>query len=154
MQVESELSDSRFGVVVVTVDNQRAQWLIFAARALSKVVGDGEHRVVPLLVDLDSAADPTGPLTHFQMKTATRDGVRDLVRSLAASLVDVSAVVARKAGDLRTELGLRTWDTVHLATAILANVDVLAVRDHKIPEGNYERVYATGPFDLDEDKLF
>ncbi len=38
--------------------------------------------------------------------------------------------------------------------AILARVDVLVVRDDKFPKGDYEGVYVTGPFDLDEDKLF
>ena len=47
-----------------------------------------------------------------------------------------------------------TWDAVHLATAILAGVDVVVVRDHKFPDGDYEGVHITGPFDLDEDKLF
>lgn len=83
-----------------------------------------------------------------------RDTVRALLESPETQLVDVSTAVARKAGDLKAELGLGTWDAVHLATAILAGVDVLIVRDHKFPEGDYEGVYVTGPFDIDEDKLF
>lgn len=43
---------------------------------------------------------------------------------------------------------------MHLATAVLAGVDVLVVRDGKFPMGEYEGVYVTGPFDIDEDKLF
>lgn len=46
------------------------------------------------------------------------------------------------------------WDAVHLATAILAGVDVFIARDHKFPEGEHEGVYVTGPFDIDDDKLF
>lgn len=55
---------------------------------------------------------------------------------------------------IRARLGLTTWDAVHLATAILSNVDVLIVRDGKFPTGDYQGVYVTGPFDIDEDKLF
>jgi len=83
-----------------------------------------------------------------------RDTIRALLESPATELVDVSTTVARKAGELRIKHGLTTWDAIHLATAILAKVDVLIVRDHKFPGGNYEGVWITGPFDIDEDKLF
>lgn len=86
--------------------------------------------------------------------TLARRSVRELLESPDTVLVDVSAVVARKAGDLRVKHGMDTWDAIHLATAIVAKVDVLVVRDGKFPEGPYEGVYVTGPFDLDEDKLF
>jgi predicted nucleic acid-binding protein len=82
-----------------------------------------------------------------------RDGVRALLESPATQLVDVSTAVARKAGELRAERGMKTWDAVHLATAVLARVDVLIVRDGKFPTGTYEGVYVTGPFDIDDDKL-
>jgi len=82
-----------------------------------------------------------------------RTAVRALLESPTTQLVDVSTAVARKAGELRVAHGLKTWDAVHLATAVLADVDVLIVRDHKFPEGHYEGVYVTGPFDLDDDKL-
>lgn len=85
---------------------------------------------------------------------AAREAARELLESPDTHLVDVSAVVARKAGDLRVKHGMDTWDAVHLATAILAKVDVLVVRDGKFPKGPYEGTYVTGPFDLDEDKLF
>jgi len=77
----------------------------------------------------------------------------ELLESQDTELVDVSTVVARKAGQLKADLGLTTWDAMHLATAILAKVDVLIVRDHKFPEGDYEGVCVTGPFNIDEDKL-
>lgn len=83
-----------------------------------------------------------------------RETVRALLESPATQLVDVSTAVARKAGDLSVKHHLTTWDAVHLATAVLAGVDVLVVRDGKFPEGEYEGVYVTGPFDIDEDKLF
>ena len=83
-----------------------------------------------------------------------RETLRALLESPETQLVDVSTAVARKAGELRVRHGLKTWDAVHLATAILARVDVLVVRDHKFPAGQYEGVYVTGPFDIDGDKLF
>ena len=53
------------------------------------------------------------------------------------------------------EFGLKTWDSIHLATAILAEVDVLFVRDGRFPTGTVcEGVYVSGPYDIDDDKLF
>jgi len=82
-----------------------------------------------------------------------REAVRTLLEAPGTELVDVSPVVARKAGDLRVKHNMSTWDAVHLATAILAKVDVLIVRDGKFPKGDYEGIYVTGPFDIDDDKL-
>jgi len=85
--------------------------------------------------------------------TRAREGIRTLLESQDTQLVDVSTVVARKAGDLRAKHGLKTWDAIHLATAILAGVDVLILRDSQFPLGNYEGVYVSRPFDIDDDKL-
>lgn len=82
-----------------------------------------------------------------------RSSVRALLEDPATELVDVSTPIARKAAELRVRHGLKTWDAVHLATAILAKADVLVVRDGKFPEGEYQGVWVTRPFDLDEDRL-
>ncbi len=92
--------------------------------------------------------------TDTELHAIARDAARALLEAPATQLVDVSTAVARKAGELRATHRLKTWDAVHLATAILAGVDVVIVRDSKMPEGDYEDVWVTGPFDLDEDKLF
>jgi hypothetical protein len=42
---------------------------------------------------------------------------------------------------------------VHLATAVLAGVDVVIVRDHKFPEGDFEGTHVTGPYDINEGNL-
>lgn len=89
-----------------------------------------------------------------RLHALARDAVRSLLESPTTELVDVSTAVARKAGELQVRHGVKTWDAVHLATANLADVDVVIVRDHKFPKGHYEGVYVTGPFDIDEDKLF
>lgn len=97
-------------------------------------------------------------LPHHSRDTEThkraREGVRALLESPDTQLVDVTSVIARKAGDLRAEFGLKTWDAIHLATAVLARVDVVIVRDHRFPFGDYEGVHISRPFDVDEDKLF
>lgn len=83
-RIEAELEDTQFGIVVVTAANQKAPWLNFEAGAMSKSIGDGaEQRVVPLLVDFSNPTDIMGPLAQFQAKSATREGMLDIVRSLA-----------------------------------------------------------------------
>lgn len=97
-EIERELEGTKFGIVVVTAANQSAPWINFEAGALSKTVsreGD-EQRVVPLLVDLSRPTDLTGPLSQFQAKTADREGVLSLLRSLAASAGIDEGVVQRR----------------------------------------------------------
>lgn len=120
-------------------------------RSLLAAIERGEVRLV------ESTAILAEVLVRHQKDTArhalARRSLRALLESPETHLVDLSTVVARKAGELKVKHGLKTWDAVHLATALLENVDVLIVRDHKFPKGHYEGVYVTGPFDLDEDKL-
>lgn len=85
---------------------------------------------------------------------ARRREILQLLESAEVELIDVTAVVARKAADLRRQYGLKTWDAVHLATAIAARADVLMMRDDKFPADTVvDGVYVTKPFDIDDDKL-
>jgi predicted nucleic acid-binding protein len=68
--------------------------------------------------------------------------------------VDATRVVARRAADLRAEHGRKTWDAIHLATAIVSRTDVVFVRDTKFPTGRtIDGVYVTEPYDVDDDQL-
>ena len=141
--------------------------VLLDASALIGVI-KGEPDFAPLKTLLDAVdrgevtlVESTAMLAEVQpehprdsgLHALARDTVRTMLESAATELVDVNTVVARKAGELRVKHGMTSWDAVHLATAILARVDVLVVRDHKFPEGDYEGVYVTGPFDIDDDKL-
>lgn len=141
--------------------------LLDASSLLGVIVDDAEFRCLgSLLAAVDRGevqlVESTAILTEVLVThpkdtpkhALARETMRALLESPETQLVDVSTVVARKAGELRVRHGLKTWDAVHLATAILAGVDVLVVRDHKFPEGRYEGVHVTGPFDIDGDKLF
>lgn len=138
--------------------------LLDASALIGVIKGDPEFKCLQsLLAAVDrgeiTLVESTAILAEVVPEHATdpsrlaRETVRALLESPTTQLIDVSTAIARKAGELRVEPGLKTWDAVHLATAILAGVDVLIVRDHKFPEGNYEGVYVTGPFDIDDDKL-
>lgn len=78
-EVSDELELTNYGIVCVTRGNQTAQWLNFEAGALAKTV-ELSH-VIPLLVDL-SPGDITGPFAQFQAKTATEDGLREVIQSM------------------------------------------------------------------------
>lgn len=139
--------------------------LLDASALIGVIKGEPEFECLKsLLVAVDrgeiTLVESTAILAEVQPAHETdpsrraRDTVRALLESPATQLIDVTTAVARMAGELRSKHGLKTWDAVHLATAILAGVDVLIVRDHKFPEGEYEGVYVSGPFDIDDDKLF
>jgi predicted nucleic acid-binding protein len=120
-------------------------------RSLLAAVDRGEVTLVESTAILAEVI-PEHP-SDTELHRLARDAVRALLDSPETTLVDVSMAVARKAGDLKVRHGLKTWDAVHLATAILAGVDVLIVRDDKFPYGDYEGVYVSTPFDIDDDKL-
>lgn len=121
-------------------------------KSLLAAVDRGEVRLVESTVILTEVL-PRHATDITEAHTRAREGIRALLESPDTQLVDVSAIVARKAGDLRAEHGLKTWDAIHLATAVLARVDVLIVRDRRFPFGDYEGVHISRPFDIDDDKL-
>ena len=146
-KIESALLDASSLVGVVQGEAEFA-----CLKSLLAAVDRGAVRLV------ESAAILTEVLPRHARDTESHKRAREAVRALLESpdteLVDVSTVVARKAGDLRAKhAGLKTWDAIHLATAILAGVDVLIVRDSKFPAGDYEGVWVSRPFDIDADKL-
>lgn len=85
-QLDKELDDTMFGIIVVTPWNQHSQWLNFEAGALSKRVGGLESRVAPLLIDFPNMAQLTGPLASYQAVLPTKDGIRSLVSSINDAL--------------------------------------------------------------------
>lgn len=88
-KIAAELSGSRFGIIVVTQDNQGSEWLNYEAGALSKFVGDAPAvRVAPSLVDFDRKNDVKGPLGQFQASLLDKEGVRFIVREIARVVDD------------------------------------------------------------------
>jgi predicted nucleic acid-binding protein len=120
-------------------------------RSLMEAVDRGEVTLVESTAIL--AEVTPGHKRDTATHAAAREKVRALLESPATELVDVSTPVARKAGELRVAHGMTTWDAVHLATGILARVDVIIVVDGKFPHGEYEGVRVTGPFDVYEGML-
>lgn len=97
-KIEAELEQTRFGIIVMTQENQNSQWLNFEAGALSKNVPDAVNRVAPSLVDFELKSDATGPLSQFQANLLDRDGIENILVSIA-KVVDVNADALRRRFD-------------------------------------------------------
>lgn len=98
--IEAELQKSTFGIIVVTPENMNSTWLNFEAGALSKALTKAKTRVVPLLVEIESDHELTGPLTQFQARRANEESVKTIFYALG-DLVNVE----REIVDQR----LRSW---------------------------------------------
>jgi hypothetical protein len=95
--ITRELDDTRYGIIVVTRENQRSQWLNFEAGALSKKFeNEGVVRVAPLLVDMEAGTELTGPLVQFQWKQLDRAGFEDLLVSIGKVVGVTREVVQRR----------------------------------------------------------
>jgi hypothetical protein len=96
-RIANELRESRFGVVVVTPENQVSTWVAFEAGALGKSMDTA--RVSPLLVGMTDA-DVVGPLKQFQNAAAADlDQVRALVKSIN-KVLDADALPETTVDDL------------------------------------------------------
>jgi hypothetical protein len=95
-KIATKLAGTRFGIIVVTQDNQNSQWLNYEAGALSKDLDDSTVRVAPLLVDFDRKSDVTGPLGQFQASLLDYDGAAYILNELAKVVgADTEAIVRR-----------------------------------------------------------
>jgi hypothetical protein len=75
----SELENSNFGLVCLTLENTNSTWLHFEAGALSKVVDTA--KVAPLLFGL-KPSDIQGPFTQFQFTNLEKDDFKRLMHSI------------------------------------------------------------------------
>lgn len=85
-QLDRELDDTHFGIIVVTPWNQHSQWLNFEAGALSKRVSGAETRVAPLLIDFPNMANLKGPLSSYQAVMPSKEGINELVVSINGAM--------------------------------------------------------------------
>lgn len=80
--ISKELEDSQFGIICLTRENLRSNWIHFEAGALAKNVS--RSRVAPLLIGL-TPTDIKPPLSQFQLVSFTKRDVYQLVEGLNAS---------------------------------------------------------------------
>lgn len=78
-EIFQNLESSNVGIVCLTAENKNAPWILFEAGALAK--GAIENRVMTLLIGL-SPTDITGPLSHFNHTTFSKDSMIKLINTI------------------------------------------------------------------------
>ncbi|MEW1812425.1 toll/interleukin-1 receptor domain-containing protein [Pseudarthrobacter phenanthrenivorans] len=84
-EIDKQLSDTDFGIVCVSKENQGAPWLNYEAGALSRKVGAQRELMPVLLIDFSETVEVKGPVTGFQMKFATLEGFFAIMKDLNES---------------------------------------------------------------------
>lgn len=84
--ISQELSETRFGIICVTPENQHAPWILFEAGALAKTLK--KTYVCPYLIALSPSQLEGGPLTQFQAKQANESQTWELVRTINRAFED------------------------------------------------------------------
>jgi hypothetical protein len=85
-KISDALNESKFGIVCLTSENQRAPWLMFEAGAMCKQITT--DRVCPLCVDL-KPTEVVGPLARLQAADAnSREEMWKLINSINDHLQD------------------------------------------------------------------
>jgi hypothetical protein len=80
-EINDQLSQTKFGIICLTPENQHKPWLAFEAGALAKTVDDAYSYVVPYLIDMDKS-DVQGPLAQFQAVPIDEKGTFGLLQSI------------------------------------------------------------------------
>lgn len=79
--IAGELESSNFGILCITPENLRSEWILFEAGALSKSMLDA--KVIPLLFGLE-LSDLSGPLSQFQAQKVDQQGLLDVIKAINA----------------------------------------------------------------------
>jgi hypothetical protein len=79
-EINDQLSQTKFGIICLTSENQHKPWLVFEAGALAKTVDDDTF-VVPYLIDMDKS-EVKEPLAQFQYVPFDVEGTFGLVQSI------------------------------------------------------------------------
>lgn len=79
--IAGELESANFGILCITPENLRSEWILFEAGALSKSMLDA--KVIPLLFGLE-LSDLSGPLSQFQALKVDQQGLMDVIKAINA----------------------------------------------------------------------
>ena len=80
-EINDQLSQTKFGIICLTPENQHKPWVAFEAGALAKTVDDAYAYVVPYLIGMDKS-EVEGPLAQFQSVSLDEKGTFGLVQSI------------------------------------------------------------------------
>jgi TIR domain len=80
-EIDDQLSQTKFGIICLTPENQHKPWVAFEAGALAKTVDEAYSYVVPYLIGMDKT-EVKGPLAQFQSVPLDEKGTFGLVQSI------------------------------------------------------------------------
>ena len=89
-EIEKSLTDTAYGIVILTKNNINAPWINYEAGAIAK--GLGATKVAPLLCNLSVAELGSSPLSNFQAVSLDKKGLWDLfdtIRKSVSSVIDI-----------------------------------------------------------------
>lgn len=144
---------------------ERVETVYFDASMLIAVI-TGEEAAMPLRSVLSKVDDKTIRLvasTALLLEVRrvgpgndeARAGLRELLTDPdRTTLLDVDLELAQQAERYACDMGLKTWDAIHLATAVRGRAQVMFIRDGKFSSDTYvEGVYISEPWDLRPEDL-
>jgi hypothetical protein len=82
-KISQRLDQSNVAIICLTPENQLSPWILFEAGAVAKAMRD-DTRVIPLLIGMSFGEVKNNLATLFQGKSATREGIFDVVKSINA----------------------------------------------------------------------
>jgi hypothetical protein len=84
-EISKKLSECNVGIIILTKENIKSQWIMFEAGALSNKLD--KSKVCPILFGLDNT-DLTGPLSTFQTTKFTQDDIKQLMSNINSQCGD------------------------------------------------------------------
>ncbi|SHG23905.1 toll/interleukin-1 receptor domain-containing protein [Bradyrhizobium erythrophlei] len=88
-EISEALSASKVGIIVLTRDNLRSNWIMFESGAISSTLD--KSRICPILFDLEPT-DLQGPLAQFQVTRFAEDDFRKLFHTINSQLGEHSLI--------------------------------------------------------------
>lgn len=75
-EISKKLSECSTGIIILTKENLKSQWMMFEAGALSNKLD--KSRVCPILIEVDNT-ELTGPLSTFQTTKFSKEDIKQLM---------------------------------------------------------------------------
>ena len=85
-EISKKLSECNVGIIILTKENLKSQWIMFEAGALSNKLD--KSKVCPILIGLDNP-DLTGPLSTFQTTKFNQDDIKQLMSNINNQCGDI-----------------------------------------------------------------
>lgn len=122
---------------------------------IQRVLEDVQRQQLTLIASTASLVEVRGGSRSAPADDLIDKKIRDILEGPSVVLVELDRLVGLKARELAQLHRLRTWDAVHLASAVIGRADVLMTLDTDFPlDSEVEGVWVTKPYRLGKPDLF